>query len=218
MDLTKLSLENFIKKMSEDFNYRVREVLENEFRDDFIRVFSEEYDGAFSSIESIMSKQGDPTAPSKIKPAVISYIRRNFEKAVSFDEGVVTFSLLNGRDLGYPEGPDETETDMVKLFYFYLEGVIGEFAFINNKTYNLINPDRSGKRIGRFGKGFLMHLDTYRKIKTVHSNRDLMPAVEEVRFPMSNMPPSNLIDRVMDKLPLDKYIGLATSKILEGNT
>lgn len=215
MDLTKLALENFIKKLSEDFNYRMKEVLENEFKEDFLRVFSEEYDNTFSEINSIMTKQGDPTAPSEIKPAIMDYIRTNFQNAVTFDQGTITFSLLNGRDLGYPEGPDRKETDKVKLFYFYLEGAIGEFAFISNKTYDLLNTGRSGEPVGRFGKGFLMPLGHYAKAKEKHTNMDLLPSVEEVKFPL-DMSPSGLIEKVMDKLPLSKYVDIATKKALEG--
>jgi hypothetical protein len=159
-----------------------------------------------------MDKQGDPTSPSKIKGAVMNYVENSFNNGVSIEEGQVKLNILSSIDLGYPEGPDRTETDKVKLFYFYLEGVIGEFAFIGKEVYDRFNPDRKGNIVGRFGEGFLIPMDVYSKRKRNHLID--LPSESDVRFPLSGAHPINLIGLVMAKMDMNKYTKIAFNRAM----
>jgi hypothetical protein len=218
VDVYKLLFENFRIKFLQEFGYRMKDALQNEFKQDFLDTFSDEFDKNFSDLDSKMSKQGDPTAPSKIKPAVMNYVSTNFENGITFDAKTneVKISLLSPEALGYPSGPDRHETDKVRLFYFYLEGAAGELAFINNTTYDIMNYKRSGSPVGRFGEGFLMDMKYYSAARRNPVYGKNLPSEEEVRFPLSGSGPVDIIGMVMNRLPMSKYINIATKKALEG--
>jgi hypothetical protein len=205
-------ISKYKDQVSKKFEYIMDKVLNEEFKSDFISIFSDIYDSQFADLSSRMSKMGDPTSPAAIKSDVMEYISSSFDSGVSFTNGEVKLSIINPNDLGYPKGPSKYSVDKVKMFYFYLEGVIGDFAFISNKTYDIFNPSRKGASIGRFGKGFLIDMKVYSKRRK--SVKDL-PSEEEVRFPASGLPPSNIFDMVMSKIDFRKYVNIAYQKMVE---
>lgn len=171
-------------------------MLEEQFIPAFLSRFEQEYRKEFGSLSSRMEKQGDPTAPMLLFQDVRSFVEAQLRQSIVETDKGISFSLdLTG--FGWPDNrPDRKETDRVRLFFFYLEGMIGKFVFINNETYHKLRSGSHGG-LGRFGEGFLINYDDYYKwylTITANNKQADVPHPNDIMTPFSGRPPSMLFD------------------------
>jgi len=95
------------------------------------------------------------------------------------------------------EGPLKT----VDFLHFYIEGNIGEFGFITLGMY--ISRRSTPGTLGRFGEGFLISKEQYKKEKWEKATG---VKFEDIRHPISGQPPYNGFNRAVENFDFSPYI------------
>lgn len=178
----------------------------------------------YDSELSAMEPGYDPAKPSVARAAFRDSIRSSLEQTLEKKSNTVSLSTGNVQDLnldkankGYlysiPKNPGP-----LSWLVFYLEGFIGEYAFITQEVYkkladagqvNKANLD-SFSRWGWYGKGFLIPKGAYLD-RGFHNTVPF----EAVRHPFSGVKPTKLFERAMDSIDFNALVSKAIKKALK---
>lgn len=201
------------KELVKRFNTALLFVLRRRFVPEYVSAFDKLYDELLVAPYPI--KQEDLTSPDKIKPNIISYITDSLNASLSQVDisSKISFGGIEKTIIGYPEGPDRQDTDVLKLFYFYVEGTIGDYALITIDFLSELDPMRGERYLGRFGNVFLMPMYKFRKMYAAiaSSSNERTRALaakytpDKVRHPYSGAPPSRIFERVREKIDFGSY-------------
>lgn len=199
-------------------------VLQFYFVDDYVAQFSLMYDQLLVAPYEGRMSQNDKTAPSKLKPYVLTYIKQEVSSKVSYlksNQKVLSINAIANEVFGFPSGPDRNETDPLKLFYFYLVGTPQDFAFVDaefidewraarNKIEYGTGPSskNSSGILGRFGMGFMVPLDEYAAVFKVSNS---IPPPGQAKHPFSGSPPIHIFEEVRRKINFNLYIEKAVT-------
>ena len=203
VDFAKL-IRTFSSKILEQAQKKVSTVLSEKLSPIVVEEIMKSYDTMLVGAEgSIGSK--DPTAPSNLRSIFQSYLENQASNALSVTKEGISFRLINARDIGFPSGPPKDSSSKLKLIFFYIEGMIGDLVFIDRETYKVFNPNNQNSSLGRFGEGFLLSGNAYRKKqqtllqrKSVNPNTKILPDFEAVKHPLSGAGPNDIF---RDALP-----------------
>ena len=190
VDLTKFAA-NLRKKVLSKVERQLSKEVSEKLGPAVVNEIMASYDSLLVGAEGAIGSK-DPKAPSNLRSTFKSYIEAQASQAVEVTSKGIAFRLINLRDLGFPEGPDKTSRDKLKLVFFYIEGMIGDLAFVSKDVYAKFNPRRRDSSLGRFGEGFLIPGAAYRKqrasiIESQKTNPSIQvpPAFETVKHPLS---------------------------------
>lgn len=218
------AINKVLRIQEEMFKDSLIHVLEFEFVGDYIATFSTVYDQLLvAPFEGNMSPN-DKTAPSRLKPDVVSYVTQELKakvKKLNSKSKTMSINAIENTVFGFPSGPPRNETDSLKLFYFYLVGTPAEFAFVSidfidqwKAARNLVEfksgPRRSsgGSALGRFGLGFMVPMDEY---KAVYKSSSGLPSPSQARHPFSGAPPIRLFEEVNNRINFKSYVEKAVA-------
>ena len=214
--------EYVLSKIKKDIlpllNISIIYVLSTDFITDYMSSFEAAYTNLLISPYPMSSE--DLTSPERIKPSILNYVRGELTSKISSlnpNSDLMSAHAVSATVLGFPTGPPKASTDELKLFFFYLHGTIGEFAFITEDTYNKIRPGKD-TRFGRFGTGFLIPLEEYkgRYNAAVRGGVSGVPSPDSVRHPFSGSPEIDLFGIVQRSIDIGKYINKAIELTKKG--
>lgn len=216
-------IKTFINKILEAEKKRFAKALVKEFQtnfpNDFVSAFARVYD---QTLISGGGMKDDPTSPEQIKSEVLATIRSRTEEAVgrlSADGGEIRIKGIAKGELGFMGGggiPASFKNPPKQfLFAFYIIGMVGDLVFISQETFRKMGL-KSGS-LGRFGQGFLMSGDKYKKMlaRQAHSGSEKknLPSYEEVLHPFSGKGPINFFGILRKQIDLGKYVSAAVKKM-----
>lgn len=225
------SLDEAVTKVAGDlekrFSDELLKIIKIRFSTDFMIIFSYIYDDRFGALASVMDTQNDPTSPSAIKPVVMQYVLSEINNAVastSIVDGQLQLGFLSYDMFGYPTGPDKVDTDYLRLFFFYMEGVPGSYAFISDQFFSKYFVPGVSKELGRFGKGFMYPEESYNKMVAYRNgdsnmkNLPKLPSFSTLKSPASGWPPTRIFEDMKEpvNLIMNQYINEVSEMVLGG--
>jgi hypothetical protein len=168
--------------------------VQEDFIPHFINKASEVFDRELVAAENSAAKK-DPTAPSKLKSTFLTYMSANAKELVIYDGTNIKLNQKYLDDLGFPSGPGKSETDKLRLLFFYFVGIVGSQGFISSELYESFNPVAQSTSVGRFGEGFFIEESVYNKrraalLKYFKTN---IPSFNEIKSPFSGRGPVDVI-------------------------
>lgn len=193
--------------------------LQKRFPNDYMKVFSNLYDEML--VRPFNFNSDDRTAPIYIKDEVMRYVEQSIRESLnSLDPNGPIIIDAVPHDVIYTR-PSRSDTDGVKLFYFYLVGTPGKFVVLRNTDYERIFPylKGTGFGIGRFGN---MHMLPYERYQYMYSRvpsnfTRRWPHPDSIVHPFSGAPPIRIFEAANDAvvpilrkyLSVDVHIGVA---------
>jgi len=194
-------------------------VLRIDFIEDYLSAFDIVFDQMLvSPYEGTMSSE-DLSAPSKLKPAVRNYVKSELTTKIgklTSKEDTFSVQAISDAVFGFPSGPSRSETDPLRLFFFYLAGTPDEFVFIGADELDAWrrakakaprmerSPSSGGGRShGRFGKGFMVPMDEYKRVYAADTS---IPSPSQAKHPFSGAAPINLFDIIRTRINFNRYI------------
>jgi len=105
----------------------------------------------------------DPTNPANWRAEFLAKLREDLEDNLVVTANRITAKLGDRDFLGYDAGgtidPDDTEP--LHWMVFYLEGLIGDWAFVTREDYTRITGGKYDPKWGRFKQGFMISKEEY---------------------------------------------------------
>jgi len=155
----------------------------------------------------------DPTNPANWRSEFLTKLREELE-----DNLIVTgnriIAKLGDRDfLGYdPSGTIDTDdTEPLHWLVFYLEGLIGDWAFITREDYNRITGGKYDPQWGRFGQGFMISKENYQT-----QGWDRIIPFDQVRHPFSGFAPLDIFTEALNEFKIRPFIQKALDAAVKG--
>lgn len=191
-DLDKLS--NLLDRdlLSKNIAYVVREIIGRQYIEHIMGEFDE---------FSLYFNEDDPAAPENWREEFHSHLLENLHDNLEVGRDTISLGFGNKNFLGYTEGRiDPSDTTPLVWFVFYLEGLVGEYAFIDEELfYEKKGPRTDLGKYGRFGRGFMISKEDY-----ASEGWEDFKSFEEVRFPFSGEKPKDFFRESWDKVDINK--------------
>lgn len=163
------------------FMDNIRSLVVNEIGPKFVSVIMEKFDEFVNNFSSAYGKsEEDPTFPGKWREHLEEKLLSEVEQNIIVEGNRITLDLGEKSFLGYDVDSPRSDEPIIWLVY-YLEGLAGEYAFIDEQTFiDKKGSNRDISRYGRFGHGFLIHMDDF-----FREGWNEYVSFEEARFPAS---------------------------------
>lgn len=152
----------------------------------------------------------DPTNPANWREEFLDLLESDFEDNFFFQDNKIIIRMGDRDVLGYGGNPANDDTP-VHWLVFYLQGLLGEWAFISPESYQTLTGSRYKPHWGRFGEGFMVSRQEYQR-KGWHRKI----AFEELRHPFSGFSPLDIFKEAIDEFSLRPFIARALEATADG--
>lgn len=205
------SLKQIIQKKQELIQANIVAVLRREAIPDLIDRIMVGYDKL-----SQIANQGpdDPTSPDNWRGDFLRKLEEDLAQTFVVAGDRISVRLGDKDFLGYDPSkqisPDDTEP--LHWLVFYIEGLIGDWAFVTPETYTKVT--RGGKYEsgwGRFKQGFMVSKGNYEE-----QGWDRVVPFEEVRHPFSGFSPLDIFAEALREFNLRPFIQKAVDAASQG--
>lgn len=160
----------------------------------------------------------DPTGPAYWADVFEAALHQDLEDTFSVVGNKIIFRLGNKEFLGYePDGGQKDPHDAAPLTWmvYYLEGLLGDWAYISPDTYQKLKPgadfDPSWGRFGQMGGGFMVSKEDYEK----SGWHNVIP-FEQVRHPFSGYAPVDIFAEALNEWNFHPFIKKAIRATAQG--
>ena len=174
-------------------------VLREHIGPEYINLVMQEYDEF-----SLYFDEEDLASPKYWRDEFHEHLLQNLNSNLTIEGNVISLGLGEKDFLGYNQGNigPKDDTPLVWMV-FYLEGLIGQYAFIDEDTYYKkkgLNSDFN--KYGRFGGGFMISEADY-----MDEGWDAFKPFSEAKFPFgSGSKPKSFFKEAWERVDLDKQI------------
>ncbi len=202
-------LSNLLDKklLSKNVSYVMREIIGRKYIEEIMIEFDE---------FSLYFDPEDPAAPEHWRD---EFQERLLQELHSFSEETtnkISISLGDKDFFGYNEKSLDPKDDTPLVwFVFYMEGLVGEYAFVDENTFHSKRgPKADLSKYGRFGRGFMLSKDDYEA-----EGWSTFKSFEEAKFPFSGEKPKDFFREAWNKLDLNPNdLKKAVIATLQGRT
>ena len=169
--------------------------------------------GYDSLIERASMLPEDPTNPVHRREDFYQKLRKDLEDTFTVAGNRVIIKLGDKEFLGYdPSGEvDPKDATPTHWLVYYIEGLVGDWAFISPEIYSRFRGSSGFKNWGRFGLGFMISKEDYLK-----EGWNTVVPFEQVRHPFSGYAPLDIFDEAVREWQLAPFINNAISAALRG--
>ena len=169
--------------------------------------------GYDSLIERAAMLPEDPTNPVHWREDFYLKLRQDLEDNFTVLGNRVIIRLGDKEFLGYdPSGEsDPQDSTPTHWLVYYIEGLVGDWAFISPETYERFRGSSGFKNWGRFGLGFMISKERY-----IEEGWEKLVPFEQVRHPFSGYAPLDIFDEALREWQLTPYIQKAIDAALRG--
>jgi hypothetical protein len=210
-----IASENFVKSFEKEVENLARKQLAPEIKTQLLRAYDE--------LADLLDALGGQVI--KDDATNLKLWRHLFEKQleeelskISVANGEIFISVLDKDKLGYGDQEHEGEPTSVDWLVYYIEGMLGEFAFIDEQMYLAMRGEKKVARFatyGRFGKGFLIGKESWEREKWEKRTKKKF---SQVRHPISGWKPYRGFETALSRIEMSDLINKAlenTTKLIQ---
>jgi hypothetical protein len=211
VNIDSASLKQIIQKKQELIQANIVAILKREAVPHLIDLIMIGYDSL-----SDVANQGpdDPTNPAHWRDEFRTNLEEDLAQTFTVKGNRVSIRLGDKDFLGYdPSGSiDPDDTEPLHWLVFYIEGLLGDWAFVTPETYNRVTRGGTYEtRWGRFAKGFMISRQNYED-----NGWDRVVAFEEVRHPFSGFSPLDIFAEALREFKLRSFVQKALDAAVKG--
>lgn len=203
--------EQLQRKFKPIFKIELHKVFKNELAPILKISLVDAYDRLISISESnggSRAVQHDPLSLRALRPLFVEQLNTEIQNNVRFEGEELVVELGNKSLLGFdlvlepPEGPPIS----VDVLSFYVDGVVGDFAFIDRDLYIFMRSSTGDPSVfrnyGRLGEGFMIPREDY-----VRERWDEFAApFADVRHPISGFPPYRGFEEAVKNIDINNFV------------
>ena len=155
----------------------------------------------------------DPTNPANWREQFLIKLREDLEDTFIVTGNRISVRLGDKDFLGYSGGDTIGRGDTQPLHWmvFFIEGLLGDWAFISPETYLRLTGTPYKSEWGRFAAGFMISKEEYQ------DNRwDRRIPVEQVRHPFSGFSPVDIFSEALREFRFRPFIQKAIDAAMQG--
>jgi hypothetical protein len=205
-------LKNIIKGKQDLVNHNINAVVKNEAVPHLIDLIMDGYDRLSDRMSSMPD---DPTNPANWRETFKTKLHQDLERNLIVTERGLIIRLGEKDYLGYtPSGelPESNNSPEPLLWMvYYLEGLIGEWAFITPEIYERFRGIPMDPSFGRFGDGFMLP-----RHKFEQEGWERVVSFDAVRHPFSSMSPLDIFTEALNEFKMKPFIEKAIKAAKEG--
>ncbi len=155
----------------------------------------------------------DPTNPSLWRAEFRARLFKDFDETFVFNGNRLSVKLGNKEFLGYngADTIDPDDTAPLHWLVFYIEGLLGDWAFITPEVYQTITGRNYEPAWGRFNDGFMVSKTDYQD-----QGWDRVVPFEQVRHPFSGFSPLDIFDEALREFKIRPFIQKAITAAVKG--
>jgi len=205
--LTKKILDSLLVVMKDDL---IPKIVDN-----LMRVYDEEL--------VANELKDDPARPSVARQAFKGSIEKSLTETLELRSNKISLSVGDISELKLDDatiqhlGEVDRNANPLEWLVFYIDGFIGEFAFVSEDTFKKLNSaglvsDKSFSKFptwGWYGQGFLVPREAY-----LDKGYDKVVPFSQVRHPFSGSRPVPLFERAMENIDFKSMVAKAIERAL----
>lgn len=208
--LNKNALKTFIDKRQDLFRDNVKIIVKNKALPHLVNLIMKGYDNLSAIAET---GPDDPTSPANWRAEFLAKLEEDIEQTFTFTGNRILVQMGDKDFLGYdPSGEiDPDDTEPLHWLVFFLEGLIGDWAFITPETYERLRGTSYKPTWGRFNDGFMLSRQAFES-----EGWDRLVNFEEVRHSFSGFSPVDIFSEAFREFQLRPFIELAVNATVKG--
>jgi len=204
------SLKGFVEQKEKLVRRNIASVLRNQAIPHLIDLIMVGYD---SLSDLANTGPDDPTNPNRWREEFYVKLQKDLEDTFIVTGEGIRVKLGDKGFLGYnASGIDPDDTEPLHWLVFYLEGLIGDWAFITPEVYEVLAHGRAYEPgWGRFEQGFMVSREDYEG-----QGWDRIIPFAQVRHPFSGFSPTDIFSEALHNFKLRHFVGKAVAAAAEG--
>ncbi len=203
-------LSKIIQKRQKLIKENIRDIMRRKALPFLVDLIMKGYDGL-----SDRAGQGpdDPTNPANWRNEFLTKLREDLENNLVITGNRITANLGDKDFLGYdPSGAIGTDdTEPLHWLVFYIEGLVGDCAFVTPTDYNKITRGKYNVQWGRFSQGFMISKEQYEE-----QGWDRVIPFDQVRHPFSGFSPLDIFSEALNEFKIRPFIQKAITAAVRG--
>ena len=205
-----VALKMIVAKKQKLFRDNMISVLKNDALPKLIDQIMVGYDNLSNIAEF---RPDDPTNPANWRELFLDKLHQDLERNFIVSGNSIVVRLGEKRFLGYApsEEIDPADNSSLHWLVFYLEGLVGDWAFISPDTYKKITGRDYKLEWGRFSDGFMISKDNYDA-----NGWDRKIPFAQVRHPFSGLSPVDIFTEALREFNLRLFVQKAVIAAYQG--
>lgn len=157
----------------------------------------------------------DPTNPTLWRQQFLEKLQQDLVNNFIVTQDTILARIGDKDFLGYNSSgtvdPDDTEP--LHWLVFYIEGLIGDWAFVTPEDYRKITGGKYNPKWGRFSKGFMISKQNY-----MDEGWNKIISFSQVRHPFSGFSPVDIFNEALNEFSIRPFIQKAIKTAVRGQT
>jgi hypothetical protein len=155
----------------------------------------------------------DPTNPSNWRQEFKTNLLQELERNLIVSDNGLIIRLGDKEFLGYTSDKqgDPDDTSPLTWMVYYIEGLLGDWAFITTDLYKEKRKNSKVTQLGRFGDGFMISKADFDK-----EGWGSYISFEEARHPFSGYAPLDIFTEALNEFRLKPFVERAIKASKEG--
>lgn len=203
-------LKSIIRKKQDLIQHNISEVLKSEAMPFLINKIMVGYDSLIDRADMLPE---DPTNPANWRQVFLLKLHQDLERTFIVTGSRISVRLGDKEFLGYnASGKIESDdTEPLHWLVFFIEGLIGDWAFISPETYTRITKQPYQPGWGRFEQGFMVSKQDYQE-----QGWDKVVPFAQVRHPFSGYSPLDIFAEALREFNLRPFVQKALDAASKG--
>lgn len=155
----------------------------------------------------------DPTNPARWRTEFLTKLEEDLSRTFVVEDNRISVNLGDKEFLGYdPSGVvDSGDATPLHWLVFYIEGLVGDWAFITPEVYERITGRKYKIEWGRFSDGFMISKEDYEA-----QGWDRVFPFDQVRHPFSGFSPVDIFAEALREFRLRPFVEKAIAAAMQG--
>jgi hypothetical protein len=204
-------LRSIIKKKQDLLSHNIFTTARSEAIPHLIDLIMDGYD-RLSDRMSVMPE--DPTHPGNWRTEFKNKLHEELERNLIVSDKGLIVRLGEKEFLGYTENGelgDPTDSTPLVWMVYYIEGLLGEWAFISADVYERFRGKPLDATAGRFGQGFMISRRAFDE-----EGWNSVTTFDEVRHPFSGTSPLDIFTEALNEFKMRPFVEKAIKAAEEG--
>lgn len=210
LNLDSSKLKKIMRDKQDLLTHNIQQVVVREAIPYLIDLIMKGYDDLSDMMSSMPE---DPTNPANWRGEFKSKLHEDLERNLIVTDKGLIIHLGDKKFLGYADGGQTDASDNSPLVWlvYYIEGLVGDWAYISPDVYEQRRGKAPDPSWGRFGEGFMIS-----KAQFEAEGWDEFVSFEEVRHPFSGYSPLDIFTEALNEFQMKTFIAKAIKISKEG--